>query len=99
MEYLRVWEYHCDKLERALCSLHNSRIDHQEALISSQLAIKNEERIISARISVKSSKEKYDLSFEKLKANIEKTIAKPSSNQPVRSLWEIFLNLSSIVTI
>ena len=92
MEYLRVWEYHCDLLERALCSLHNARIDCQDALISGRVSAKNEERLINTLIAVKSSKEKYNLSFEKLKTSIEKTLSKPSLNQPVRGLWEIFLS-------
>jgi hypothetical protein len=91
MEYLRVWEYHCDMLERALCSLHNARIDCQESLISGHIPTLTEEQLLKAQVAVKTVKEKYTHSFEKLKLDVEKNITKSSSNQPLLGLWEIFL--------
>lgn len=91
-EYLKVWEYNCDSLATALCSLYNFRVDNQENILNSvKLAdrIKTEENILLAKVSTSFIKEKYDSSYIKLVEQIEKGVKKPQKSKiDISKVWE-----------
>lgn len=70
--FIKLLEYHCDALERALTSLYNLRIILQDTIAANNDPQEPEMAVLKASIVCKQVKEKYDAALVKLKQQISK---------------------------
>ena len=84
--FIKLFEYHCDALERSLTSLYNLRTTFQNEIALNKDPAEHEQAILRAVIVCKQVKLKYDAALDKLKLQMSKE--KPNAFSPLFQEFE-----------